>query len=246
MTTLSAMVIRPSSVRPASGARGRVSRLTAVICSRRLRDSHRLRVDVAGEDLGGAVADRAEQGHDQHVAEVAEHQGHAQDQPGNGGKRGTVHLSHPDCGTDGAAALRPAAAPDRDLGTPARRNGGVAGGSSMSAIATSTGRGPASGASAAVISAASVGRRDSPPGTDLHPDPAVVDRHAGDRAAGQVGGDLAERAAVQRGHPRAAPDGRGDGVDVDAVNQRSPACRVQRQGHDTREGAASWSPSEGR
>ena len=121
------------------------------------------------------------------------------------------------------------------------------GGSSMSAITTSTGRWPVSGASTAVILRGQVRRRNSPPGPDLHGHPAVADHHAGDPAAGQVGGDLAEQAAVQRGHPLAAANGRGDGVDVDAVDHRKPRRAVlAQQGHDTRDGAASCSPSVGR
>ena len=75
----------------------------------------------------------------------------------------------------------------------------------MSAITTSTGRCPVSGASAAVIRAARSGYRDPPPGPDLHGHPAAADHDALNFAAGQVGGDLAELAAVKPGHARASP-----------------------------------------
>ena len=117
----------------------------------------------------------------------------------------------------------------------------------MSAIATSTGRAPGQRCQRRGDQRGHVGRRDSPLGTDLHPDPALVDSHAWDGTAGKVGGDLAKRAAVQRGYPGATPDHGGDGVDVDAVNQRSPGRDQRGSGHDTREeGGLSWPPSEGR
>ncbi|MGP0022039.1 MAG: hypothetical protein ACLPKE_01530 [Streptosporangiaceae bacterium] len=64
------------------------------------------------------------------------------------------------------------------------------------------------------------GHGNRPPGPDLHRDPAATDLDAPDDAAGQVRGNRAELAAVQPGHPRARPDGRGHGVDVDAVDDR--------------------------
>lgn len=66
----------------------------------------------------------------------------------------------------------------------------------MSATATSAERRPASGASTVVIWAARSGAGDAPLGADSHQYPAAADHHAGNRAAGQAGGDLAEPAAA--------------------------------------------------
>ena len=109
----------------------------------------------------------------------------------------------------------------------------------MSAITTSTGRFPVSGASIAVITAASSRCRDRPAGTDLHGHPAVPDHDALNLAAGQIRGDPAERAAVKPGHARARPDGRGDGVDIDTVYDGGSGSAVRwRHGHATREGVS--------
>jgi hypothetical protein len=90
----------------------------------------------------------------------------------------------------------------------------------MSAITTSTGRRPVSGASTVVIRAASIGASTPPPGPDLHPHPAAADHDALNRAAGQVRGDLSVLAAVQAGHARAVPDGRRHGIDIHPVDDR--------------------------
>ena len=118
----------------------------------------------------------------------------------------------------------------------------------MSAITTSTGRCPVSGASTAPDQGGQFRYRDRPLGPDLHGHPAAADHDALNFAARQVGGDLAELAAVKPGHARASPDGGSDGIDIDAVNYCGPGHAVARwQGHATREGAAvSWSSSVGR
>ena len=63
-------------------------------------------------------------------------------------------------------------------------------------------------------------RLHPPPGPDLHPHPAAADHDALNRAAGQVRGDLSVLAAVQAGHARAVPDGRGHGIDIHPVDDR--------------------------
>ena len=109
----------------------------------------------------------------------------------------------------------------------------------MSAITTSTGRFPVSGASIAVIMAASSGA-----GTAQRERICTItrpsrDHDALDLAAGQIGGDPAERAAVKPGHARARPDGRGDGVDIDTVYDGGSGSAVRwRHGHATREGVS--------
>jgi len=65
-------------------------------------------------------------------------------------------------------------------------------------------------------------RWDAPPGADLYHEPPLSDHHPGDRAAGQVRGDLTEPAPVQISDARARADRRGDSVDIDTVDDRWP------------------------
>ena len=80
-TTRSLMLIVPSSVCPgrASEASGRMAVLLVIGC--RAGGAGRTEVQVALQHLGDDEADRAEQGHDEHVPEVAERQGQAEGEP---------------------------------------------------------------------------------------------------------------------------------------------------------------------
>ena len=96
-----------------------------------------------------------------------------------------------------------------------------------------------SGASIAVITAASSGA-----GTAQRERTCTITRpslyhDALNLAAGQIRGDPAERAAVKPGHARAPPDGRGDGVDIDTVYDGGSGSAVRwRHGHATRAGVS--------